>query len=127
MNIRTSKYYPYKKPNNELQYIHTSSNHPPNVIKQIPVAISQRLSKISSDETEFSKVKYEYEKALLDSGHTANLKYEPPEENTATNTRRKRRRNIIWFNPPYNKELKTNCDKILRHRDQVLNIIYMFC
>ena len=108
MNIRTSKYYPYKKPNNELQYIHTSSNHPPNVIKQIPVTISQRLSKISSDETEFSKVKDEYEKALLDSGHTANLTYEPPEENTATNTHRKRRRNIIWFNPPYNKELKTN-------------------
>ena len=107
MNIGTGKYFPYRKPNDKPQYINTESNHPPNVVKQIPITISQRLSRISSDEGEFNKVKDDYQKALLDSGHAATLKYENTGEDSLINPKRKRRRNIIWFNPPYNKELKT--------------------
>ena len=29
-------YWPYQKPDNIIQYIHVESNHPPNIIKQIP-------------------------------------------------------------------------------------------
>ena len=29
-----------------------------------------------------------------------------------TNERRKRRREIIWFNPPYSMNVKTNIDKV---------------
>ena len=51
------------------------SNHPPQVIKQLPTSIEGRLSKNSSNETIFNSVKGEYEKALKESGYQANLKY----------------------------------------------------
>ena len=34
-NLITGLYAPYKKPNDNLLYINTSSNHPPQVIKQL--------------------------------------------------------------------------------------------
>ena len=34
-NLITSLHAPYKKPNDNLLYINTSSNHPPQVIKQL--------------------------------------------------------------------------------------------
>ena len=34
LNLNTGLHLPYKKPNDTLSYINTSSNHPPQVIKQ---------------------------------------------------------------------------------------------
>ena len=34
-NLITGLYAPYKKPNDNLLYINTSSNHPPQLIKQL--------------------------------------------------------------------------------------------
>ena len=34
-DLRTDKYYPYRKDNNQLLYINKQSNHPPTIIKQI--------------------------------------------------------------------------------------------
>jgi len=39
-NLTNSTYYPYRKPNNEPQYINIKSNHPPNIIKQLPTSIN---------------------------------------------------------------------------------------
>ena len=36
LNLPNGTYRPYKKRNDKLLYIHGLSNHPPNVIKQIP-------------------------------------------------------------------------------------------
>ena len=35
LNLRNGTYRPYKKPNDRLLYIHSLSNHPPNIIKQM--------------------------------------------------------------------------------------------
>ena len=43
LNLRNGTYRPYKKPNDRLLYIHSLSNHPPNVIKQIPKSIQEKL------------------------------------------------------------------------------------
>ena len=104
-NIPKSKYFPFKKPNDNPLYINTSSNHRPQVIKQTPKTISQWLSNISCDEIEFNKVRQEYQNALTESGHKEILKYEPKDANL--NRKRRRKRKIIWFNPPFNKNLKT--------------------
>ena len=104
-NIPKSKYFPFKKPNDNPLYINTSSNQPPQVIEQTLKTISQRLSNISCDEIEFSKVCQEYRNALTESGHKEILKYEPKDANL--NRKRRRKRKIIWFNPPFNKNLKT--------------------
>ena len=39
-DLRTDKYYPYRKDNNQLLYINKQSNHPPTIIKQIPLMAS---------------------------------------------------------------------------------------
>ncbi|KAJ8037403.1 hypothetical protein HOLleu_18211 [Holothuria leucospilota] len=48
LDLRTSTYKPYVKPNIPL-YVHKQSNHPPLIIKNIPESINRRLSNISSD------------------------------------------------------------------------------
>ena len=68
-NLANSTYRPYRKPNDNLLYIHTSSNHPPQIIKHLPDSIEERLSNNSSNEQVFISAKPEYEKALKDSGH----------------------------------------------------------
>ena len=39
LNLKDGTYKPYRKPNNETMHIHEKSNHPPNIIKQIPLSI----------------------------------------------------------------------------------------
>ena len=47
-NLNNGTYKPYKKPNDEMKYIHVDSDHPPSIIKQIPMSIATRLSSLSS-------------------------------------------------------------------------------
>ena len=35
-NLNDDTYLPYQKPDNTIRYIQAESNHPPNIIKQIP-------------------------------------------------------------------------------------------
>ena len=73
--LRNGTYRSYKKPNARLLYIHSLSNHPSNVIKQIPNSIQERLSKNSSNEEIFNTTKCEYEDALKKSGFKFDFKY----------------------------------------------------
>ena len=97
-DLRKETYRPYKKENDKLFYINTSSNHPRSIIKQIPTSISHRLSDNSANEEIFNNAKTEYENALKTSGHTADLEFNP--------NRPKKR-----LNPPFNKNIKTNIGK----------------
>ena len=67
----------------------------------------KRFSSISFHETEFNKAKITYETALRNSGYQATLKFEKPSQNT----RRNRNRKVIWFNPPFSLNVKTNAGK----------------
>lgn len=108
-NLTNGTYKPYKKPNDQLLYVNTSSNHPPQIIKQLPSSTAERLSKHSSNEEIFNSSKLEYEKALKESGYkTFHLNYSKP---TDIPKRNNRTRNIIWFNPPFNKTVTTNVAK----------------
>ena len=44
-DLTTGTYKPYKKPNDTLLYINTSSSHPNQILKQLPISINKRLSK----------------------------------------------------------------------------------
>ena len=74
-NLNSGTYYPYRKPNDQQLYINTNSNHPPRIIKQLPDNISQRISNLSCNETEFNKTKPIYENALKSCGLTHPLTY----------------------------------------------------
>ena len=56
-NLNNGIYKPYKKPNDRLLYINKSSNHPPQIINQLPKIISDRLSRNSSNKEVFNTAK----------------------------------------------------------------------
>ena len=106
LNLNDGSYRPYKKPNEETNYIHVDSDHPPAVIKEIPRSIEKRLSTLSSSKTIFQESAIYYEKCLENSGYNTKLQYQKPKERSQN--QKKRKRNIIWFNPPYSKTVKTS-------------------
>ena len=108
LDLCTGKYYPYRKPNDRPLYVIANSNHPPTILKQLPTMVNTRLSLLSINEDEFDKAKPLYENALKSSSFHKCLKF----ENTQTTRLRNRSRKVIWFNPPYNAEVKTNIGKI---------------
>ena len=102
LNLNNDKYYPYRKPNDQPMYIHTQSNHPPSIIKNLPASISRRISDISCDEDIFKKATPIDDDALKSSGYTESLSYT---NDQPRRKRRNRQRNIIWFNPPFSKNV----------------------
>ena len=73
--------------------------------------ISQRISQNSSSEHLFNKAWPDYEKALQASGFSTKSSY----SKTNTEKAKNRPRKIIWFNPPFNKNVKTNVGKHFMH------------
>ena len=57
-NLKTGKYYSYRKQNNSLHYIHKQFNNPLSIIKRIP----------SSNKEHFGKATPIYNEALKNSG-----------------------------------------------------------
>ena len=64
LDQNSGQYMPYMKLNNKLQYVNTKSNHPPAVLKNIPLGVNKRLSEISSNEEIFHRAAPVYQKAL---------------------------------------------------------------
>ena len=54
-NLKDGTFRPYHKPDDQIQYIHTESNHPPNIIKHIRASIETRLSNLSSTDIIFKE------------------------------------------------------------------------
>ena len=44
LNLKAESYQPFRQPNNDLIYIDINSNHPPQILKQLPKSISKILS-----------------------------------------------------------------------------------
>ena len=82
--------------------MHTTSNHPPSIIKQNPNWLATDYSIILPTST-FSTKTNIYDSVLKDSGYEQTLEYTPPK-----NKPKHRNRNITWFNPPYNKSIMSN-------------------
>ena len=111
-NLTTGFHAPYRKPLNQPLFIHKDSNHPPSVINNIPESINKRISNISSNQNILEGATNVYQEALDKSGYDYNLKFNPCESNNnqAVN-KRKRTRNVTWFNPPFSDNVATNIGK----------------
>ena len=103
---QTTKLNTYTK----TQTIHQVSS------RQIPLSIESRLSTLSFNEKIFQEASPPYQKALQNSGYRHTLTYKRPEnDNNSTNInkiKRNRKRQIIWFNPPFNLKTKTKISKL---------------
>ena len=99
-----------KKLNEETNYIHVNSDHSPSILRQLPMSIEKRLSSLSSSKEILEETAPYYEQYLSNCGCKEKLNYRDP---TSPNliTKRKRQRNILWFNPPYSKTVKTKIGK----------------
>ena len=79
------------------------------IIKEFPKMVNKRISDLSCNKQEFDKVKSVYESALKDSGHFSSISYN---NSNTQNAQRSRNRKVIWFNPPYSQNVKTNIGKM---------------
>ena len=95
------------------------SKHPLNILRNLPKAVAKRISSISADEGVFNGDAPPppqppptptpppplYNDALHASGHAVNIEYVETEEKQS---KHQRKRDIIWFNPPFSKSVSTN-------------------
>ena len=74
-------YKPFMKENDTPIYVHCGSNHPPSVLRNIPLGVNNRLSRISSSKAVFDSAAPVYQEALNKSGYTHKLEFKPKEPN----------------------------------------------
>jgi hypothetical protein len=43
LDLNNNRHEPFNKPNNIPQYVHIQSNHPPNILKNLPSNVNKRL------------------------------------------------------------------------------------
>lgn len=110
LDLRSGKHHPFTKEENIPLYMHKNSNHPPSILRNIPESINKRLSEISSDKECFDDAKHVYQEALNKSGYRYKLTYNVAISRTSS-SRRNRRRNVLWYNPPYSRNVETNVGK----------------
>ena len=105
-DLPSGRFFPFRKPNDRPLYINKASNHPPSILRNLPAAISKRVSSISSDQQAFQDAAPMYKDALAASGFPDEVHYVQPTQQTRT--RRQRYRNVTWFNPPFSRSVQTN-------------------
>ena len=102
----------YRKPNDDPLYINKHSNHPPSILRQLPTSINKRISTLLSDKQTFEDAAPAYQNALGHSNFSHKLEYTP---HGTQRPRRNRQRNVIWLNPPFSKNVKTNIARSFLH------------
>ena len=85
LNLSDGSYKPFHKPNSEINYIHRESNHPPNIIKQLPPSVESCLPKLSSDENVFTQAASVYQEPLKRTGYNNKLKYNNSDKYNSNN------------------------------------------
>ena len=105
LDLQRGIHKPYMKPNDQPLYVDVQSNHPKSIIKNIPLSVNKRLSMISSNKEVFDAAAPPYQEALQKSGHNFELNYTPV---VTSGGRRKRQRRIVYFNPPFSLNVRSN-------------------
>ena len=108
LNLKDHNFRRYHKPDDQIQCVHTESNHLPNIIEQIPVSIEICLSNLSSTETLFKESTTHYEDNFRESGCNKKITYKTTGTNQQKHSKHKRN---IWFNPPFSKNVSTKIGK----------------
>ena len=112
LDLDSNSYRPYRKPNDTPMYVNAKSDHPPSILKHIPISVEKRISSLSSNQTTFDKAAPLYNEALRKSGYDTSITYNNPgiecTKDKSKTRSNKRRRKVTWFNPPYSACIKTN-------------------
>ena len=116
-NLKDQTHEPYRNSNNEPTYIYKQSNHPANIIADIPKVISKHLTNISCNNNVFERNNDIYQTALKDSDFDVTIRYNDQSEWSKnvnieeTSQARKNKGAIIWYNLPYSMNMNTKVGK----------------
>ena len=110
LDLQSGTHRPFAKEGDRPSYVHCQSNHPPSVLKNIGLGINKRLSMLSSNEGLFDQASPMYQDALIRSKHEHRLEFseEEPTRDGQSKSRRRRKRDVIYWNPPFSMNVKTN-------------------
>ena len=137
LDVSNNSYKPFIKTNQHPSYININSNHPINIIKQVPKAVNL-ICKLSANEKIFNKSSKMYRDALKNSGFKEKFRYleenmpnDINKENKYNHKNKDRKRKIICFNPPFCKLASINVgkyflkliDKLFKH-ENILHEIF---
>ena len=111
LDLKTGLHKPFLKPNQTPLYVHHLSNHPKQIKENIPKAVNDRLSKLSSNGVVFDEATPVYQEALNKSGYNFQLSFNPPQTTPPRRGKKCRTKEVTWFNPPWNDAVKTNVGK----------------
>ena len=89
-NLKSGKYWPHRKPNDQPLYVHHYSNHPRAVKKQLRSMLADRL--LSYNREEFTRAIPKYKEAIRRTGYSGELQYISP---PSSHKRKPRKRNIV--------------------------------
>ena len=78
------------------------------VIKNIPLGVNRRLVDISSNEQVFTEAAEFYQAQLHKCGYNHKLVWS---DETGRKVRSRRKREVVWFNPPYSMNVQTRVGK----------------
>ena len=76
--------------------------------------VQDRLSRLSSSHTEFANAAPAYNDALHNAGYNGNITFTKPPAVPSNDQqhKRRRRRNVLWYNPPYSADVQSNVTKM---------------
>ena len=111
LDLEKEIFKPYRKPGDKPLYVSSWSNHPPLVLKNIPLGINRRLCEISSNKEVFLEAVPPYQAELEKCGYNHKLAWMDLEELKKKKNNRSRSKKVTWFNPPYSVNVKTNVGK----------------
>ena len=75
LDLYNNLYKPFGKPNNKPIYMNKQSNHPPNVVEQLPKSIAKRVLDTSSSKDITDKSISIYKNVLYESGFKEELEW----------------------------------------------------
>ena len=111
LDLKNDSHHPFNKPNNRTMYVNKRSNHPPHIKKAIPRMVHQRLCRLSKDKPAFDDHSGENMEQLMRSGYdVSDLEYSKP----PTERKRRRKRNLIYFHPPFCSSVATKLGRLFR-------------
>ena len=117
LDLFRDSYMPYRKPNSTTTYIDSKSNHPKHVKSSLPLMIGKRLAALSKNESAYNESIPSYKQSLQKSGFPFNLSYNDCVVNPSTPTnearpkRNNRKRQFLFYNPPFCNSVTTNLGK----------------
>ena len=80
------------------------------MLNAVPFSVNKRLNVLSSNKEVFDQAKEVYQKALIESCFDYELYFDEDLKNNNPK-KNKRKRKVVWYNPPFCRSVKTNLGK----------------